>query len=61
MWKLTGAGTLTISGSGAMTDFGGPSDTPWKDHMDKITSIVIEDGVTASLPDRATVKIVDNQ
>ena len=60
MWKLTGAGTLTISGSGAMTDFGGPSDTPWKDHMDKITSIVIEDGVTASLPDRATVKIVDN-
>ena len=46
MWKLTGAGTLTISGSGGMTDFGGPSDTPWKDHMDKIMSIVIEDGVT---------------
>lgn len=45
-WKLTGAGTLTISGSGAMTDFGGSSDTPWKDHMDKIMSIVIEDGVT---------------
>ena len=44
-----------------MTDFGGSSDTPWKDHMDKITSIVIEDGVTASLPDGATVKIVDNQ
>lgn len=60
MWKLTGAGTLTISGNGAMTDFGRPSDTPWKDHMDKITSIVIEDGVTASLPDGATVKIVDN-
>ena len=37
--------TLTISGTGAMTDFG-YMETPWYDYRTDITNIVIEDGVT---------------
>jgi hypothetical protein len=36
---------LTVSGSGAMADYGGGSQ-PWKDYRTSISSIVIEDGVT---------------
>ena len=46
-WSLTKAGTLTISGSGAMPDFAKTSDQPWVSHADKILSIVVENGVTA--------------
>lgn len=38
-------GTVTVSGTGAMKDFGA-SDAPWKQYIDKITAVVIEDGVT---------------
>ena len=37
--------TLTISGTGAMTDFG-YMETPWYGYRTDITNIVIEDGVT---------------
>lgn len=46
-WKLTKAGTLTISGSGPMPDYDGPSaGQPWNIYADKIRKIVIGDGVT---------------
>lgn len=37
---------LTVSGSGAMGDYGNPEDQPWHGNRSSITSIVIEDGVT---------------
>lgn len=43
-WTLTKAGTLTISGSGAMPDFS--SNQPWSAYADKILKISIENGVT---------------
>ena len=45
-WKLTKAGTLTISGKGAMPDFDKVTDQPWSNYADKIRKVVIEDGVT---------------
>ena len=54
-WVLSDDGTLTISGTGAMTDFVDAnipgSETiinyPWKSHISEIEKIVIEDGVTS--------------
>ncbi len=53
-WKLTKAGTLTISGKGAMPDFSGPADEPWsnsgsqsRNSVNKIRKVVIEEGVTS--------------
>ena len=40
------AGTLTISGSGAMPDFADYTDTPWYDYVGFIQKIVIAEGVT---------------
>ena len=40
-------GVMTISGTGAMTNYAGGSDQPWKDYRSSITSVVIEDGVTS--------------
>ncbi|MDE7045325.1 MAG: leucine-rich repeat domain-containing protein, partial [Acetatifactor sp.] len=45
-WQLTGAGTLTISGSGAMPDFGSAGEQPWNAYGSRIRKVVIEDGVT---------------
>lgn len=45
-WNLTNAGTLTISGSGAMPDFENASACPWNKYANRILEIVIEDGVT---------------
>ena len=44
IWKLNGAGTLTISGSGPMEDFAYSSATPW--YGKTINSVVIGDGIT---------------
>ena len=44
-WDLTD-GVLTISGTGAMTDFASASAQPWKDYTSIITSVVVEEGVT---------------
>lgn len=50
-WNLTNAGTLTISGSGAMpTDFSGPSEQPWNAYSSQIRKIIIEEGVTGIGP-----------
>ncbi|MCD7748399.1 MAG: leucine-rich repeat protein, partial [Firmicutes bacterium] len=45
-WTLTGDGTLTISGEGEMPHyiFG---TAPWYDNAGRITSVIIEDGVTS--------------
>lgn len=48
-WKL-GYDTLTISGTGAMTDFdwySGHAQTPWYDLAINILHVVVEDGVTS--------------
>ena len=43
-WDLTN-GVLTISGTGAMTDYPSYSSTPWYSNQSSIRSLVIEDGV----------------
>lgn len=45
-WNLTKAGTLTISGSGAMPDFSSTAEQPWRDNSSEIRSVIIENGVT---------------
>ncbi|GEM_PF-1140152 len=38
--------TLTISGTGAMTDYDDPSERPWNSYVEEIETVIIEDGVT---------------
>lgn len=50
-WSLDDSGTFTISGTGAMADYNfdvrsGSSDVPWKDSLQNIQKIVVENGVT---------------
>ena len=45
-WTLDGAYTLTISGTGAMTDYESSDDQPWYGYRDKIKAVVVEDGIT---------------
>ena len=44
-WKLTDS-TLTVSGTGEMTNYSSQFDTPWA-RNETITAIVVEDGVTS--------------
>lgn len=44
-WKFEN-GTLTISGTGAMKDYGGYKGQPWAAFADSITKFVVEEGVT---------------
>ena len=44
-WKLAD-GTLTVSGTGEMTDYEGKSGIPWYKYAQNITSIIVENGVT---------------
>ena len=46
-WNLTKAGTLTISGKGAMPDYSSASEQPWNDNSSQIRKVVIGDGVTS--------------
>ena len=46
-WNLTKAGTLTISGKGAMPDFSSTEEQPWNNNSGKIRKVVIGDGVTS--------------
>jgi hypothetical protein len=39
--------TLTISGTGRMLDWNRPYDRPWNDVRYRITSVIIEDGITS--------------
>lgn len=45
-WKLDSKGTLTISGTGAMTDYTKSGVAPWNKDYEKIRFVVIENGVT---------------
>ena len=52
-WTLDAAGTLTVSGTGAMEDYNGfPGSAPWYSNRDSIKAVVIESGVT-TIGDRA--------
>ncbi len=44
-WKFEN-GTVTISGTGAMADYGSWRAQPWAAYADQITKFVVEDGVT---------------
>lgn len=46
-WSLTEDGTLTISGTGDMTNFRWTWNVPWCDYRADINTAVIEDGVTS--------------
>ncbi len=45
-WNLTKAGTLTISGQGAMPDYSMASEQPWSENSGNIRKVIIGDGVT---------------
>ena len=45
-WKLTKAGTLTVSGRGAMPDYSSYTEQPWSKVSSQIRKVVIEEGVT---------------
>ena len=46
-WELDNTGLLTISGSGNMNGFDHDSTEAWRAYVDRITSIVIQEGVTS--------------
>ena len=46
-WLLDEEGTLTISGTGDMTNFAAETETPWYDNRDNIRQIVVSEGVTS--------------
>ena len=46
-WSLNGAGYLKISENGNCPDFDSFSDTPWSSHIEKVTSVIFESGVTS--------------
>lgn len=45
-WNLTKAGTLTVSGNGAMPDLETTGEQPWISHSSQIRKIVIGNGIT---------------
>ena len=45
-WTLDDEGTLTISGTGAMSDYS-IAEAPWNNYRSSIQEIVISDGVTS--------------
>ena len=46
-WSLDSNGTLTVSGTGKMADYGSFTASPWKTYKDQITSVIISEGVTS--------------
>lgn len=45
-WRLTGDGTLTIYGEGAMDDYATATDQPWSAYASIISRVVVEYGIT---------------
>ena len=45
-WKLNGNGVLTVSGTGAMTNYASTGNRPWNSKSSSITAVVVENGVT---------------
>ena len=46
-WELDINGILTITGTGAMADFGGEEETAWSSYRNQIISVLINDNVTS--------------
>lgn len=46
-WVLSHDGTLTISGNGTMGDYSTQNCAPWYTYQEKITTVVLESGVTS--------------
>jgi len=46
-WELDSNGKLTVSGSGAMYDWNNWEEVPWYNDCNRISSVVIEEGVTS--------------
>ena len=46
-WTLDSTGTLTISGTGRMTNFTKDAPAPWADQADQITTVEVEGTVTS--------------
>ena len=46
-WTLDENGVLTVSGTGAMTDYATPEETPWFSRRKSITNIVVNEGITS--------------
>ena len=46
-WSLNTCGTLTISGTGAMTDWSAAEEVPWNNYRSSITSVVLPVGLTS--------------
>ncbi len=44
-WALTNGGTLTITGNGVMRDYSAGNRPGWENYADKISQVIIEDGV----------------
>ena len=47
IWTLDSNGTLTVSGTGEMTNFTESSSAPWYDYRADIKTIIMEDGATS--------------
>ena len=45
-WNLDEVGTLTIAGSGKMTEWESTSSVPWKDYRSSIKKVIVQSGVT---------------
>ncbi|MCD8109571.1 MAG: leucine-rich repeat protein, partial [Clostridiales bacterium] len=45
-WSLSDSGVLTISGTGAMTDYTSSNYPEWYTYRTQITSVIVEEGVT---------------
>lgn len=45
-WSLSNDGVLTISGTGAMTDYDSEYNTPWNSQKSSIQKVMVETGVT---------------
>ena len=46
-WSMLSDGTLSITGTGAMTDFVSSVDVPWYDHIADISAVSVGSGVTS--------------
>lgn len=46
VWSFDGSGTLTISGTGEISDWSSPMAIPWAELRDEITAVVIGEGIT---------------
>ena len=46
-WELGNDGTLTVSGTGKMNDYGDVNNQPWRSYKGQITAVVVESGVTS--------------